>query len=364
MAAAAAQEQDWWPGPAPTWRHSRPGQLSSKRIFERVPKQPSIEAGSTTVSTTTTVEAGSGDPRLLPARLPPGGRGGGGLHSRAARPRRSRSRRCCWPWRRARYAARRGGGRSQRALCDDCKRVKEEEGPAFTGFRQTPGSGAVPDGQGIICAGSVARRAAACAAPTAACPPRLPARAPRQNQGAKLVSAVARSSTARIRGISASWTGAGHHGLPPFRLARIAAAEVSSMPRTIIDPSRGWKATARSRSSWTTSRVKDILPDPRLRGFERFVVGRPIGAAAHRHAHLRRLPGQPPWPAPRPWTAFAGRSRPWPTSCATCSTTYYIHSHIAHLRPGRAGFVCGPDATPPRATSRGWWPRGWRSAGR
>ncbi len=42
--------------------------------------------------------------------------------------------------------------------------------------------------------------------------------------------------------------------------------------------------------------VKDChFQIPELRGFERFVVGRPIEElAAHRHADLRRLPRQPP----------------------------------------------------------------------
>ena len=114
--------------------------------------------------------------------------------------------------------------------------------------------------------------------------------------------------------------------------------------------------------------VKDCyFQIPELRGFERFVVGRPIEElprivtricgvcpASHHMAGAKAVDGC--FDEECPPLAHKLREMYY--------QAHYIHSHIAHFYALAApDFVCGPDADPASGTSSAWWPRsGWRSA--
>ena len=263
-------------------------------------------------------------------------------------------------------------GASELAVCDDCPRDEErEEGQALL---PAVADHADPDvcllEQGILCAGPATRSGCGVRCPSSGIPCRG-CYGPLPNvvdQGAKFLSAVVSIIDSKdpqeiekiIDGLPDFPGYAYRFGLPSSLLQR----SVADMTRKIsIDPITRLEGHGKIEIFLDDDgAVEDcFFQIPELRGFERFVVGRPIEELPRIVTRICGVcPAATTWPAPRPSTpASAARSRRWPVKLRQMYyNAHFMHSHIAHFYALAApDFVMGPTPTLPSATSSAWSPR-------
>ena len=273
-------------------------------------------------------------------------------------------RRPAWPGRHGRAARPRASvvGASERALCDDCPRTKSEKKVKrfYRPWQIIPDPDECLMEQGIFCGGSATRSGCGVRCPNSGMPCRgcygpLPGVV---DQGAKLLCAVASIIDSKdpeeIDAILAALPDFVELRLPLRHAGLAPAKELPVMTRKIsIDPITRLEGHGKIEIFLDDDgAVQDcFFQIPELRGFERFVVGPAHrGAAPHRHAHLRRLPGEPPHGQRQGRGRLLRRTRSPPLAHKLRDMYYqahFIHSHIAHFYALAApDFVLGPDADP------------------
>ena len=285
----------------------------------------------------------------------------------AARRRPTRSRRCSWRWSTGKRSPPKGSvvGASDRSALRrlPAHQGREEDQAVLPAVADHPGVRA----RACWSRASSARarppaRAAACAAPTATCPAAA-ATGPRPASATRAPSSSARSASIidskdpeEIDRIIADAARLRRLRLPLRPAGLDAAEEASRMTRKInIDPITRLEGHGKIEIFLDDDgAVEDcFFQIPELRGFERFVVGRPSRSCrASSPASAACARPATTWPAPRPWTAAsAARCRRWPTSCARCTTTRTTSTATSRTSTPsrRPTSCCGPDSDPAHA---------------